>query len=368
MILCFANPGSTRRRAVRPGWRSSLRRLWVLLLVSLPVHAGVVEELYDAEVEWDGNDRGAAFSAALGEVIVRVTGDRGSVREPAVAELMARPDGYVQQFRPGDAGDTLWVSFDGQAVTRALQSVGQPVWGEERPTTLLWLAVDQGSGRRGVLASDPENDDAVMAALRTRVEETARARGLPIVLPLMDGEDRATLSFADLWGGFDQDIKVGSARYGADAVLAGRVSLSEPDRGRWTLYSGGEPMRWVGDTADGIQRTADHYAAIFAVSGAGLAARGMTIRVHDVRDVAGYARVLSHLESLTAIRAVAVEQMEGDRLTLRLEMNGSPASLDQALALGSVLRPLETEAPAAAPDVPVVDPGAVPEREYRLLP
>jgi hypothetical protein len=368
MILRSTNSGCPSVRAAPLGGLRLLQGLLLLLVLSPPGVAGVVEQLYDAEVDWDGQDRRAAFSAALGEVIVRVTGDRGSLREAAVAELMAKPDGYVQQFRPGDAGDTLWVSFDGAAVTQALRAIGQPVWGEERPTTLLWLAVDQGSGRRGVLGADPDRDDAVMAALRTRVEDTARARGLPIVFPLLDAEDRAALSFADLWGGFDEAIEGASGRYATDAVLAGRVSLSEPDRGRWTLYSGSAPMRWVGDTADGIERTADHYAAIFAVSGAGAAARDLAVRIHGVRDVAGYARALSHLESLTAVREVSVEQMEGDRLTLRLAVNGSPASLDQALALGSVLRPLEAETPVVASGLPVDGSEAVPDREYRLLP
>ncbi len=344
----------------------------VLFAFALPLAAGVVEELYDAEAPFDGDDRRGAFSAALAQVVVRVTGDRGSVRDPGVAELLARPDGYVQQFRPGATGETLWVSFDGQAVTNALRAAGQPVWGEERPSTLLWLAVDQGSGRRGVLGADPDQDDAVMAALRKRVEETAMARGLPIVLPLMDAQDRGALSFADLWGGFDEAIEGASERYGADAVLAGRVSLSEADRGRWTLSSGSAPMRWVADTEDSIQRTADHYAGIFAVSTAGVTSRTVSVRVHDVDDVAGYARVLSHLESLTVVQAVAVDRMDGDRVTLVLAMAGSPLSLDQALALGNVLRPLESPAggqeATAAPSLPEGAGAAEPDREYRLLP
>lgn len=343
-----------------------------LIALALPAATGVVEELYEAEAPYDGQDRRGAFSAALAQVIVRVTGDRASVRDPGVVELIARPDGYVQQFRPGVAGDTLWVSFDGQAVTNALRAAGQPIWGEERPSTLLWLAIDQGSGRRGVLGADPDQDDAVMAALRKRVEETASARGLPLVLPLMDAQDRSALSFADLWGGFDEAIEAASERYRADAVLAGRVSLAEADRGRWTLYSGSAPMRWVADTEDSIQRTADHYAGIFAVSTAGVTSRTIRVRVHDVENVDGYARVLSHLESLTVVQAMAVERLDGDRLTLALNMAGSPSALDQALALGNVLRPIESTAGGPAPTAGPLPPGgadsAEPDREYRLLP
>ena len=127
-------------------------------------------------------------------------------------------------------------------------------------------------------------------------------------------------------------------------------------------------MRWVGDTADGIQRTADHYAGIFAVGGASSGTRGMTVRIHGVRDLAGYARALDHLESLTAIRDLAIERMDGDRLTLRLSVNGSPASLDQALALGSVLRPLGDEGPAPVAGPSADGTEAILDREYRLLP
>ena len=35
----------------------------------------------------------------------------------AIAELFPDPSSYVIQFRPG-ANDTLWVSFDGEAIER----------------------------------------------------------------------------------------------------------------------------------------------------------------------------------------------------------------------------------------------------------
>jgi hypothetical protein len=347
-----------------------VKRVFLLaaVLLSAAAHSGVVEQLYEADAPYDGSDRQAAFRAALAEVVVRVTGDRGSPGDPAVRELLARPDGYVQQFRPGDEPDTLWVSFDGQAVTTALKAAGQPVWGEERPTTLLWLAIDQGGGQRGVLSADAEGDDGVTAALRQRVEETAAQRGLPIVLPLMDAEDRRALSFADLWGGFDEAIARASLRYQTDAVLAGRISLSEADRGRWTRYSGNGATRWVGDTEEGLQRTADDYAAVFAVRVDQGSGQDILVRVHDVRDIPGYARTLEHLESLTAVRSVAVDRFEADRLTLRLTIAGSPASLDQALSLGSVLTVADSEAVSAGSPPGTLPSETRPDREYRLLP
>ena len=66
--------------------------------------------------------------------------------DPEMVELLfPNPSAYIVQFRPGE-DDTLWVSFDGDAIERVLRQAGQTVWGSDRPLTLVWLAVDWGQG------------------------------------------------------------------------------------------------------------------------------------------------------------------------------------------------------------------------------
>ena len=48
-----------------------------------------------------------------------------------------------------------------------------------------------------------------MAALRAR----AAYRGMPLQLPLMDLEDQAGLTPADVWSGYQPGIRQASARY-----------------------------------------------------------------------------------------------------------------------------------------------------------
>ena len=46
------------------------------------------------------------------------------------------------------------VGFSRGQVERALTELGKPVWGPERPLTLLWVAVDDGAGGRALLGAD----------------------------------------------------------------------------------------------------------------------------------------------------------------------------------------------------------------------
>lgn len=303
-----------------------------MALAATTAHGATVPGLYEAEVPWEG-DREAAFADALGVVLVRMTGRRDAASMPGVQPLLAAAPRYAQQFR-NPTPDTLWVAFDGEALSRALAEAGQPLWGRERPGTLVWLAVDAGGGRRFVVASEPEVETE--SALQARLEAAARRRGIPLVFPLMDAEDRGRASFPEVWGGFDDAIRDASARYGADAIVVGRLAAGDFDRGRWTLYAGEETERWVGGIEDSLDRVADAFAARFAVvpSGAGAA---VTLVVKGVGSVEDYGRVTRFLGNLTAVQRLGVERIEGNTIVMRAMLLGDEAQFDRAVRLGGIL-------------------------------
>jgi len=207
--------------------------------LTFPVHAVDVPTLYTAEVALDeesDNPRDDAYKAALIEVLTRVSGSLLSNDEEAIDELFPVPAAYVTQFRPG-AEDTLWVLFDGEAIERVLRAAGQMVWGSDRPLTLVWLAVDWGQGEREIIAAgEPDRVEQQSRSidrnrlLRERVLEIAEKRGLPLVFPLLDTEDLQSVTFSDIWGGFDERIVAASKRYGANSILIGRVRPSSSQR------------------------------------------------------------------------------------------------------------------------------------------
>ena len=67
--------------------------------------------------------------------------------------------------------------------------------------------------------------------------EIAEKRGLPLAFPLLDTEDLQSVTFSDIWGGFDERIIAASKRYGANSILIGRVRPSSSQSNRWTYIS-----------------------------------------------------------------------------------------------------------------------------------
>jgi len=107
-----------------------------LIMVSWPAVAG---GLYTGQVpvasQSDG-DRTEALKSALGEVVVRVSGDKSVLARPDVAKAVADAERYVQQFSyqqevVTEAGQpqvrlTLVAHFDRDAVDRLLRNAGSP--------------------------------------------------------------------------------------------------------------------------------------------------------------------------------------------------------------------------------------------------
>jgi uncharacterized protein len=303
-------------------------------IAAVPADAARVAGLYEADVEMTAG-REEAFREALGEVLVRVTGRRDVTARAEVAPLLAAAADYAQQFRQPAPG-RLWVSFDGAALERELTRLNQPVWGAERPNVLLWIAVDAGGGQRFVVASGAEFEEE--AAIRDMVAEAAARRGVPVMFPLMDAEDRALASFPEVWGGFDDSILAASQRYGADAVVVGRLAAEDVGHGRWTMFGADVSDRWSAGVTDAIDRIADGFAARFAVVSSG-ENRTVRLAVSGVQSVEDYGRINRFLAGLTAVQTLGVETVEGDQVVFRVSLRGEAAMLDEAVRLGGLLQP-----------------------------
>ncbi|NCF23138.1 MAG: DUF2066 domain-containing protein [Gammaproteobacteria bacterium] len=338
-----------------------------LLLITLapPGVAGAVEmtSLYTAEVplDLDDNDpRSTAYRNALVEVLLRVSGS-GIFSDPELFDLLfPNPAAYVVQFRPGE-DDNLWVRFDGTAIEDVLRRNGQPVWGSERPLTLIWLAVDWGQGEREIIAADdPERSDDQARTidrnrlLRQRVLDVAERRGLPVAFPLLDTEDLARVTFPDIWGGFDELILDASRRYEANSVLIGRVRVDSSQRNRWTYHFAGEQRDWTGEPELVLNLVADVLAAEFAIGG-DATLRTVELSVAGINTVEAYGSVQRILSDLNVVESFAIASVEGDRILYRVEAHGGAERLARALRLSGLVEqdrfenaPLPGDVPAAA--------------------
>jgi hypothetical protein len=170
------------------------------------------------------------------------------------------------------------------------------------------------------------------------VQAVTDDRGLPIALPLLDAEDMSAVTFADVWGGFDEPVQLASARYRADAVLIMRVRPTAfGNEVQCLLLKDGARRTLAGiSLQDCLDAVADSYATELSVIGDASSAR---LTVLDVSTLGDYGRVVSYLETLSVLQSVEVESLERGVLTLRVAARGDAQVLERVLALGGVLAP-----------------------------
>lgn len=316
-----------------------------LAFVALPVWAVEVASLYSAQVTLDQEEadpRAHAYEMALADVLLRVSGSELSMDAEMLELLFPNPASYVVQFRPG-ADDTLWVSFDGDAIQNTLRQAGQTVWGSDRPLTLIWLAVDWGQGEREIIAADDpvrSRDEARSIdrnrLLRQRVLDIAERRGLPVAFPLLDTIDLQNLSFSDIWGGFDDALIAASERYEADTILVGRVRPASSQRNRWSFYFGGEERTWNGEPELVISQVADLLAAEFAISGTAVL-ETVDVTIAGIESMDAFGAVQNLLAEMTVIEQFSITEVNGDRIRFRVAAIGGADRLRRALRFSGLI-------------------------------
>ena len=301
--------------------------------------------LYTAEVALDeeaDDPRALAYETALAEVLLRVSGAELSADEEMRKLLFPSPASYVVQFRPGE-DESLWVSFDGEAIESVLRQAGQTVWGRDRPETLVWLAVDWGQGDREILgAADPQRrrDEARSIdrnrLLRQRILDMAERRGLPILFPLLDTEDQQNVTFSDIWGGFDEALLEASKRYDVHSILVGRIRPASSQRNRWNYYFGGEERSWGGEPELIVGQVADLLADEFAVSGSA-PLEFVNLSVSGIGTVEAYGAMQNMLADTSVIESFAISEIAGDRIKYRVEARGGAERLRRALRFNGLI-------------------------------
>lgn len=357
-------------RLPSPSSRVSLLVAVALLAWAAPSRAATFAGLYEVTVNPDPSaqdPRQAAVQAAMARLLIRVTGSRNAPLDAAVQPLLAAPGPFLSSEGTDRQGRAL-VGFRRGEVERALRQLGLPVWGPERPLTMLWVAVDDGAGGRALLGAGEAAEFGVpttaamtqlLEAVREEIVAAADERGLPIAWPLLDLQDLGAVTDTDVWGGFDERIVAASARYRADAVLIGRVRpgtfATEVD---WLFVYGVERRQLpVAQVRDGIDAAADRYAADLATIGE---TSVTLLTVNDVLTPDDYGRVVSYLERQSVLESVDVESFEGGALRLRVAARGEARVLERVLSLGGVLRPAPTAGSFGSLTFDVVRDGVAP--------
>ncbi|WP_374604826.1 DUF2066 domain-containing protein [Arenimonas sp.] len=339
--------------------------------------------LYTGESELLGQSAGerrAATARALAQVLVKLTGEEQAAANPVVRRSLPKAASFVTDERTSESASdqqgntaiggapiyktTLQVQFDPNKVDALIAGAGLPYWGSNRPSPILWLAIDDGRGARLVNASQIN----VVKPLASRGTQ----RGLSFGLPTGSAVEQAAVD--TIWARNPGPMTALTERYGHQTQLLGR--LFREGQG-WTAD-------WVltrGDTELSRWSFSDPSAQRALASGADGAADAIARRdarradvgepaVHDMlvtglRLADDYTRAMGYLQALPVVRELTVEEATPDSLRLRLDLAVGVPAFEAFLAAGDVL---EAEGPAY-----VATPGMVPPEQpsparYRLRP
>jgi uncharacterized protein len=319
-----AHPESLRRRAPRCAWL--VLCMGVLALCTRPADALGRTELYQVTVPKPDRSEASqtsAFEAALRIVVVRVTGRRGAGEDSALAPLISEARRYVQQYR-ATPDNQLWVTFDGTAIDRWLAQNGQPIWGHDRPTTFVWLALPPAGTQPAAVAHADDTSDAKAA-----IDAEALARGIPLRWPTAAELQAHHIDYAAVTGSATASLVDLGQRLGAEAVLIGRPTVLGGVATIHWLHQFQEHSAEYTGPVDGIDGAADMYAGLFAASGA---PTSVDIEVGGLVDVRAYARLQGYLESLSFVSHVSLRTMNADKALFRLTVRGGSGALQRAIA------------------------------------
>jgi len=298
------------------------RSLWwsgLLLAALFSIHgalAAPVTGLYDAAVrvsETTEASRQAAFAAALGIVAARVSGQRDAATK--LGNVLNTASKYVQRY--GYNSGFLEVGFDSAGVNSMLEQAGLPLWGGQRPLTLVVMP----AALQGVREA------------RAAVEQTAKLRGIPLVWARTEVSDRMASTAAQPGTQQAQSL---AERYGASAVLV--ASMIDPTSAttlRWQFVFDGTSQEIQGATDEGPHLAADVLGRYYAV--ADKETMTVAMEVSGIDTIDAYGSTLNYLSGLSMVRTVKIEGLQRDVLRLHLELRGKVENLQRSLELDQKL-------------------------------
>lgn len=383
--------------ALRSGSSLALKALLLVVLVMtipFPGQALQVTGLYSFRIAVANEseaERSRAFREALAAVVVKVTGSTRWLEVPTVSRALASAQNLVEAFtyssellpvpaiatlappvssttttpitQPGTISATqpatpatqpatvpatreqryVNVTFAAALINEMLITANVPIWDSNRPSVLVWMVLQEANGARRLLTAD--GDPEVVNLIR----QFGTERGLPVIFPVLDFEDRRSLPLESLWNLEEDVIVAASARYGADTVLSGRLLFAANGElvGLWqfifqnqvTIFDGLESQLQA-YLHQPLERITTQLADYFAIVPVNTNQTYVRLRVEGVDDLSAYTALLTYVRTLGLVRSIATASLDGPQLELELGLQGDPQQLLELIALDRDLRPV----------------------------
>ena len=321
--------------------------LLAAIMLAMPSSARVLPDLYEvseAVPSRGATDRADAAVRGLGRVFIRVTGDQKITSDVKLAPVLAQAQKYVQSYRYDSDNNQLYLNltFDPKAVNELVHQLQLPLWPNNRPGTLVWMAVDTLEHGRDTLGQDDYPE------LFGLLDGLAMERGLPLDFPVMDLNDQRNMPLGSLWAQDESAAQQAGVRYRPDATLMGRLLQTSAQRwqANWLLMHGGRSYAFDAEGSSleevalrGVNEAANRLAERYAVrAGDSGVASAVLVEIAGIRSFADYSAATRYLQGLAQVSSADVLAVNGDRLTLSLTTSIQLETLRDVLSLNRNLQ------------------------------
>jgi len=322
-----------------------MRFLGIVALVLGLALGAQADSLNTVKLAVDGrgdSERQQALQQGLKDMLVRLSGKQQVLDQPVTEQALGQLDRWVTRY--DYAGDSLVARYDTRGLMDFMAAEGAPVWGFPRPQVLVWL-VEQGAGRGDMVAGEHE--------LREQLVSEARRRGLSLVVPEWDSQDRNAVTVADIRGRFDSQLLSASDRYPHELVVAAVLYQGSPTKVSWRVLQGKKTLdqgREESASAEQavttlVDAVTDQLAQRYAVASS--ASQQLTLlEVEQVETLADWHQLRDFLAGLSGMRSVSLVQASDQVVTFGLDFGASDSQLRSLLELSRQLRPCPDEAAA----------------------
>lgn len=319
----------------------------------LPAAAVTVEDLFTVELpvaDQTTSLRLESFSEAFKQVIVKASGSDEALRSPAFERPIKGSARYVKQFRyitrnslddeEVEAGRLyLRIDFNQQLIESLLRENNFPVWGRERPSSLLVISYDVNENIK--LVADDSTPDLVEA-----LDQAASVHAVPVLFPLMDLEDIALVKIGDIISRQYDSIDTMALRYAPDALLVGQIvgRSGEGWHGDWEVRFAEQIFKWnfkASSKQAVIDQVIKHLARILALEYAledhRRVEQTLLLSVSALEGIDKLIAVQKYLKTLNVVDSVRVAMINKDVITYRLKLRNDAEDLQRLIEFGEVL-------------------------------
>lgn len=332
------------------------QKLICLLLLCLSAFqtspAVTVEDLYSVEVpvaDQTTSLRLDAFREAFQKVVVKVSGSDDALQSPAFKRPVQNSSRYVKQFtydsreseNAQELGSLLYlkIDFDQRLIESLLRDNNFPVWGRERPGSLLVISYDVNETIKLVSGdSTPELVDMLDIA--------ATEQGLPVLYPLMDLEDISLVRVGDVVSRHIEKIEIMASRYAPDALVVGQIVGRSGSGwlGDWEVRFDEQRFKWQHQASSReavINQLIRHLSRVLALEYALeshiASSQNLLMSISALPGISQLIAAQNYLQSLTVVDTVRVAVIENDVVTFRVRLKNEIEDLQRLIEFGEVL-------------------------------